>query len=370
MKEIKTIIENYQKIDFDQQKAALVTVVRVEGSSYRRTGARMLVTDNGEWTGGISGGCLEGDALKKARLAMAQNKPTLVTYDTSEDDPFQIGVGLGCNGIIDVLIKPLDFFAPDNPVTILQNTSTERQSAVILTLTSLSQPHPTFELGDVFRYDFDQQFEGHFPIEALRNELLDKISTVLTTKKSDAHTVSDAGAKLTFFLELLPPPIHLAIYGGGYDVYPLVKLAKEMGWEVSVVCNPVRARRVLFDMADHVLDKETADARIDGYTAVVLMSHDYESDFRNMERFLKTPLPYLGMLGPRKRTQKMFDKMAAENRPISGENTARISSPIGLDIGATTPEEIALSILAEIRAHFAQRDGSRLKNRIKPINED
>ena len=89
-----------------------------------------------------------------------------------------------------------------------------------------------------------------------------------------------------------------------------------------------------------------------------------------MERFLKTPLPYLGMLGPRKRTQKMFDKMAAENRPISGEDTARISSPIGLDIGATTPEEIALSILAEIRAHFAQRDGSRLKNRIKPINED
>ena len=370
MKEIKTIIEKYHQIDFNQHRAALVTVVRVEGSSYRRTGARMLVTDNGEWTGGISGGCLEGDALRKARLSMAQNKPALVTYDTSQDDPFQVGVGLGCNGIIDVLIKPLDANAANNPVTILQNNAPDRQSAVVLTLTALSQAHPLLQLGDVFRYDSDQQFGVHFPIEALEDGLLGEIKDVLLTKKSNVFVSIHAGATLTFFLELLPPPIHLAIYGGGYDVYPLVRLAKELGWEVSVVCNVVRARQALFEVADRVLDKQTDHARIDAYTAVVLMSHDYESDFENMERFLQTPLSYLGMLGPRKRTQKMFDRMASENRPISDENLARISSPIGLDIGATTPEEIALSVLAEIRAHFAQRGGSRLKDRQKPINED
>jgi xanthine/CO dehydrogenase XdhC/CoxF family maturation factor len=106
MKEILAILAAYNALNTSTTKAALATVVRVEGSSYRRTGARMLIMDNGQWVGGISGGCLEGDALKGARLAIAQSKPTLITYDTTDDDDYQIGVGLGCNGVIDVLISP------------------------------------------------------------------------------------------------------------------------------------------------------------------------------------------------------------------------------------------------------------------------
>ncbi|MHC4379355.1 MAG: XdhC family protein, partial [Planctomycetota bacterium] len=102
MKEIKSIIKTYDELDRNQ-KLALATVVRVEGSSYRRAGARMLVMEDGNWIGGISGGCLEGDALRKAQLAMFQDKPSLVTYDTMDDDAQSIGVALGCNGIIDVL---------------------------------------------------------------------------------------------------------------------------------------------------------------------------------------------------------------------------------------------------------------------------
>src|ERR1700759_4259236 len=109
MKEIKAIVAAYDKMDKSRTAAALATVVRVEGSSYRRTGARMLVMDDGVWIGGISGGCLGGDALKRARLAITNAKPTLVTYDTTEGDAYQIGVGLGCNGIIDVLFTPLHF---------------------------------------------------------------------------------------------------------------------------------------------------------------------------------------------------------------------------------------------------------------------
>src|SRR5581483_11420513 len=107
MKEIRTIIAAWRSLDLTRTKAALATVVRVEGSSYRRTGARMLVLDNGNYLGGISGGCLEGDALRRAQKAIAQNKPSIVTYDTTQDDGAQIGVGLGCNGIIDVLFTPL-----------------------------------------------------------------------------------------------------------------------------------------------------------------------------------------------------------------------------------------------------------------------
>src|SRR4249919_1239039 len=115
MKEIKAIINTYDKMDKTINKASLAIVVRVEGSSYRRTGARMLVTDDGIWVGGISGGCLEGDALKRARLAMARSVSTLITYDTTEDDGYQVGVGLGCNGIIDVLFTPLYFWDKHNP---------------------------------------------------------------------------------------------------------------------------------------------------------------------------------------------------------------------------------------------------------------
>src|SRR5271165_716357 len=120
MKEIKAIINAYDKIDKTVAQAALATVVRVEGSSYRRTGARMLVTDDGIWVGGISGGCLEGDALKRARLAITKSEPSLITYDTTEDDAYQIGVGLGCNGIIDVLFTPLQFQNKNNPVEVLK----------------------------------------------------------------------------------------------------------------------------------------------------------------------------------------------------------------------------------------------------------
>src|SRR5580765_1415322 len=118
MKEIQSILSAYSQIDFSKTAAALATVVRVEGSSYRRTGARMLVLDNGTYLGGISGGCLEGDALRRAQKAIASEKASVVTYDTTKDDDHQVGVGLGCNGIIDVLFTPLN---PNeqNAVTIL-----------------------------------------------------------------------------------------------------------------------------------------------------------------------------------------------------------------------------------------------------------
>src|SRR6186713_3688909 len=104
MKEIKDIIAAYRMAQEQGKQAALATVVHVEGSSYRRPGARMLITDDGQLTGAISGGCLEGDALRKALLVMAQQKPMLVTYDTMDDDDAKFGVGLGCNGIIQVLL--------------------------------------------------------------------------------------------------------------------------------------------------------------------------------------------------------------------------------------------------------------------------
>src|SRR6187397_1062767 len=123
MKEIKDIIRSFDEAQMEGRQTALATVVHVDGSSYRRPGARMLITDEGQLTGAISGGCLEGDALRKALLVMSQQRSKLVTYDTMDDDDAKFGVGLGCNGIIQVLIEPIDETNPNNPIRFLKEVN-------------------------------------------------------------------------------------------------------------------------------------------------------------------------------------------------------------------------------------------------------
>src|SRR5471030_3285404 len=120
MKELQDIVTAFDKATAEGKQTALATVVHVEGSSYRRAGARMLITDDGQLTGAISGGCLEGDALRKARLVMVQNKPMLVMYDTTDDDDAKFGVGLGCNGIIHILIEPIFTNKQGKPIELLK----------------------------------------------------------------------------------------------------------------------------------------------------------------------------------------------------------------------------------------------------------
>jgi xanthine/CO dehydrogenase XdhC/CoxF family maturation factor len=370
MKEIKQITEAYQNIDFSKSKAALATVVRVEGSSYRRSGARMLVLESGEWIGGISGGCLEGDALKKARLAMSQNKATLITYDTTDDDPYQIGVGLGCNGIIDVLITPLDSQNSNNAVLQLQSCIDQRTPNLVVTVTGISKVHASIALGNVFRFDNEIYFIANFPLSQLKESLIPAIKEALdTTKSVSKEYILEDGTKLTLFLEVIPPAIQLYVFGSNYDVYPMVKVAKELGWRVICVCNPAKMHASLSEMADAIVQKDH-QPEIDNFTAAISMCHDYESDYRNMQMLLKTDIKYIGLLGPKKRTLKMYDRMTDEGISLTAEQEESIFSPVGLDIGAATPEEIALSVCAEIRAFFSGRNGNRLKYRPKPIYEN
>src|SRR6188768_4421703 len=133
-KEIRNILNAYKVAVEQGRQSALATVVHVEGSSYRRPGARMLIEDNGQLTGAISGGCLEGDALRKALLVMTEKRARLVTYDTMDDDDAKFGVGLGCNGIIQVLIEPIDISNPDNPIQYLKKVNEKRQTAALVTL--------------------------------------------------------------------------------------------------------------------------------------------------------------------------------------------------------------------------------------------
>ena len=139
MKEISEIIVAFDRAQREGKQTALVTLVHVEGSSYRRPGARMLVTETGELTGAISGGCLEGDALNKALLAMHQGKNMLVTYDTTDEDDAVLGLGLGCNGIIQVLIQPVSNEQDNGPMQLLKKVTASRRNNVLVTLFSLKE---------------------------------------------------------------------------------------------------------------------------------------------------------------------------------------------------------------------------------------
>lgn len=371
MKEIKAIIDAHDRLDPQTTKAALATVVRVAGSSYRRVGARMLVLDNGQWVGGISGGCLEGDALKRARLAIAKATPSLITYDTTQDDAYQIGVGLGCNGVIDVLFAPLQMEDAANPVEILKNCLEQpRQTHVLLTITNLQGQLNGLRAGNVLVYTGRESLDT-LGDDHLADALAQKIELLLENGKSTPKVFATAdGREVEVFIEILPPQINVVLIGQQYDVYPLVRVVKEMGWRATVVGNLLKMAPKLSSLADAVISPDELETLIiDAQTAIVLMSHDFNTDKYNLPRVLKTTAPYVGMLGPRVRSERIFNELAAEGMPVSETDIARIFAPTGLDIGALSPEEIALSIVSEIRAVFSNRDGVFLRLRPASIHE-
>ncbi len=356
----------YEQINLSQRKVALATVVYVEGSAYRRPGARMLVSDDGRWEGAISGGCLEGDALRKARQVMLDGKPVVVRYDTMDDDANSLGVGLGCNGIIDVFIEPIDPTDPTNPIAILNDFKQQRDRRVIATVCRRT---PSVPLREGARFVMSGQRTDALPGWLRPDmELVMQIGKPLTTIIPFVDGVAEV------FIERIDPGIELVIFGAGYDTIPLVRLATEIGWRVTVTedciahLSPKRfpeATCLLYSDAEAVTEKLLFTPQ----TAAVLMSHNYHYDQQVLTRLLQTDVPYIGLLGPRKRYQKMQAEWGKTGRSFSDSSLSRVHSPIGLDLGAETPDEIALSILSEIKAFFSERTGGFLTNRPGPIHE-
>lgn len=362
MKELKTILATFNNVDFSQRKAALATVVNVRGSSYRSPGARMLITDDGKWVGSISGGCLEGDALRKARQVMAAKKAITITYDTREESNQNLGIGLGCNGVIDVLIEPVD--NGDETISLIQKIVTQNEPVALAT-----RIRGEFA-GEKFLLDHHLQPQSEFSDSRLNPVVLQELTAVFNHKRSETKIIQ--GEEILF--ELIQPAISLIIFGGGFDARPVSTLAKSLGWDVQVTDECVsHIAPVFFPTADKLslCQREFIDRDfiVTPYTACILMSHNYEYDRDVLRKLLKTPTPYIGILGPRKRFDKMLQEFEAQHIALSAEDFQRIHSPIGLDIGAETPDEIALSILAEIQSKFANRSGGFLKYRSGPIHE-
>ncbi|MCF8247110.1 MAG: XdhC family protein [Saprospiraceae bacterium] len=365
MKEITNILAAYDRLDFAERKAALATVVHVAGSSYRREGARMLIVDDGHWTGGISGGCLEDDAIRKANMAIFQQKPRVVRYDTTQDDPFQIGVGLGCKGIIDVLIEPVDASDPFNPVELLRSVAGQRGDAALGVVTASESPE--VPVGLRILKTKNELVLNMTPLagwERLTEEVLETLENGASRQLEMTWT---DGQPVKFFVEMLPPPIHLVALGSNYDLLPLLEIGRTLGWQMSVVGNLRKIGKPIFELATVVAEFEQVPVPPDDHTATVLMSHDYKTDFLNLKKILPHGLPFIGLLGPRKRTERILVELKNEGIHLSPAQLEALHGPAGLDIGARTPEAIALSIAAEIQSVFGRRKGGPLRHRTAPI---
>lgn len=372
MKEIKEIIAAYDIAVANGKKTALATVVHVEGSSYRRPGARMLVTDDGMLTGAISGGCLEGDALRKALLAIHQDRIKLVTYDTTDEEDAVIGVQLGCNGIVHILFEPLHP-GKTNAIDLLKNASQHRDPVAVATHFSLEHSNHAGTLVAVAGNGMIQN-DCTAAIEPLRTSIENDTHAALHSQSSTLKNYKTTEGSSQAFIQVIPPALSLLIFGAGNDAQPLALIAHQTGWEVIIVDGRhTHATKGRFSTADKIVvskaDQAVANLKVDRLTVAVLMTHNYNYDIKILEDLLATDCKYIGVLGPKKKMERMAEELSSAGVVIGDEEEARIFSPVGLDIGAETAEEIALSIAAEIKAVMAEKSAQSLKTKPGPIHE-
>jgi xanthine dehydrogenase accessory factor len=370
MKEISDILREYEHLSSAGKKAALATVVKVEGSSYRQPGARMLIAENGSLTGAISGGCLEGDAMRRALLVIARGTRAVVTYDTTDEDDAKLGIGLGCNGIIDILIEPIDADNPANPVQLLRTLVNTRQPGVLITLFNTSEPHRQ-QAGSFFAYTQNGKVLGSAPAQ-LQDELQATAREALERLESRLTSFSFNDLEFSAFVEVIRPVIHLVIAGAGNDVMPLVSMAGLLAWQVTVLDNrSLYATCARFPDVHQVLvtDAEEALKQIvsDDNTVFVLMTHNYNYDLALLRQLLNQKSPYIGVLGPKKKFNRLMDELGVHTTHTT-RAVDNLFGPVGLDIGAETAEEIALSVMAEIKAVLTGKEGKFLRDKKDAIH--
>ncbi|MUP47452.1 XdhC/CoxI family protein [Gramella sp. BOM4] len=373
MRELEAILERYDELKSEATGCVLATVVHVEGSSYRRAGARMLIDEYGNITGAISGGCLEGDALRKALLAWNQGPNKLITYDTSDEADAVIGAQLGCNGIIQVLFEPQDYQDKHNACELLKKAVKENEPAAIVVLFNLDKSGTQQGTGMVLTKT--QSFATGNISSNLKSVILGKAQCSLETDDPFFGEILIDGITQHFYIQNYRPPIKLLLVGAGNDAQILAQKADLLGWKVIVTDGrPSHANSQRFGSSCQVIvskpEESLHNISIDNRTFVVLMSHNYNYDLAVLKLLRKeSQVPYIGILGPRKKFQRMLDDLNAQGVDLAEEFLNKIYAPVGLEIGAETPAEIGLSIMAEIQTVLTGKNARPLREKKSPIHD-
>ncbi len=370
MKELASILSLCSR--HPEKVLALATLVKATGSTYRRPGARMLVLTNGESAGSVSGGCLECDVIEKAQATASKGETLLLTYDTSSEEDIVFGAGLGCKGAVHVLVEPMrPGSSAEQMIRFVGGLFQRRQSAAVATVFQI-QGTVAVRLGDRLMIDAEARVAGSLEDATLQAQLLAAAREALSTNCSRTLELELPGGRAEAWIEVIQPPPPLAILGAGYDAIPLCRLAKELGFHVTVAdVRPAYARAERFPEAEVVAvvrPEEIAKLGLNPSSAAVIMSHNYLTDAAFLKAALPLHLRYLGLMGPRTRALKMLQEMHAAGLEPSEDVLRRIHNPVGLDIGAENPEQIALAILAEIQAVMSARPGGLLREKKGPIH--
>ncbi|MBD5802208.1 putative xanthine dehydrogenase subunit A [Azoarcus sp. Aa7] len=372
MNEMQRIIQAVARLRERGQRAALATVVAVEGSTYRRPGARMLVSEDGDAEGAISGGCLERDVFRQAARVLHSREPAVTVYDSTGED-LDEGYSLGCNGVVVVLVEPL---APDGPAGALDfiaDCLRRRRKGVVATVFAVRGAVRTRIGARLTLADDGSSCATGIDDDSTRELLCAEASKALHTGRSSRTRVSTPAGEFEAFVEVVAPSLALTIFGAGHDAAPLAHFARALGWHVSVVSrNAGHAIHARFVTADRVLVAEASEA-LDGLSdeggaIAVVMTHNYFEDLRVLRALIPRRPRYVALLGPKRRTARLLAALEDEGLMPRGDAAAWLHGPAGLDIGADTPEEIALAIIAEIRAVVTGRSGGFARERREPLH--
>ncbi|HVR43625.1 MAG TPA: XdhC family protein [Thermoanaerobaculia bacterium] len=363
MSELARIVASAEAAQSRGARSALATIVSVEGSSFRRPGARLWLGDS-ERIGSISAGCLEHDLAERALTLLARRRPELVRYDTASETDVLWGTASGCGGRLEILLEPVTGELIADLSWIVAETA-QRRAAGLVTIWDGERPRR-------IRIDRNSREESADPLErgAKREGMLalergrNRFGRP-AAPRGPHHTTGDvpAGGDLLLLAEAHLPPIALTLFGSGDDAYATARLAESLGWEVvlvdrSAAADPTAGVRI------RTGDPEPGKLPVDERAAIVLMTHNFHRDAEILERCGRRCGGYLGVLGPARRTLELL-----RHAGIDPAELPTLHAPPGLDLGGETPDEIALSLVAEIQARFAGRSGGMLRAHARPIHD-
>ncbi len=349
-------------------RMGLATIVGVSGSTYRREGARLLVPEHGKPVGTISGGCLEGDVRTAAAEVMQSRIPQLLHFDLTADDEVVWGWGLGCNGVVDVFVEPAEG-AVQTAGAIRTAVEEQRRLAVVTVVEAAKRDgvHP----GARLLVEPDGSVDGSLGEPALDERCAREALSALRDERSGIVAIDD---DVRAFVEVLIPPPRMLVCGAGHDAIPLVRLASSLGWRVEVIDDRAAFLKPhRFPGAARLIDAPAGEAAtaagVDERTSVVVMSHNFLRDKDYLRSFLGSGVPYIGMLGPAARLQRLLEDLRRDGyEPPPGAMDV-VHGPAGLDLGGDGPEEVGWAIVAEILAVSKGRRGGFLKQRTGPIHD-
>ncbi|MFQ5703161.1 MAG: XdhC family protein [Gemmatimonadales bacterium] len=354
--ETTAILDHLAALARAGKRAVLATVVHIEGSAYRRAGAKLLIEESGATMGGVSGGCLEADVRGIALAALADGRPRLKHYDTGSDENMIWGLGLGCNGAVDVFVQPVTSEA------IRETLEAERQ----LLAGDERFASGTVVVGDsgLWGRSLLMSASGTATGSTTNPKLDRQVQRFCAHQIKTGESLLQDVADVKVFVEVCIPPPRLMIFGAGDDAMPLCASAAAVGFRVTVVDHrPAFLSRDRFPDALALNESRPDNARIEvtGDTFAITMTHSLKHDTDWVKYLLSTDVSYIGMLGPRQRTQEILES-------VGGLGDSRVFGPVGLDIGADGPEQVAASVVAELLAVHSKRDPRHLREREGAIN--